>query len=113
MDYNLPGSSVHGISQARILEWVAISFSRESFRPGVKTRSPAFEADSLLLSHQGSPQLSLETSFLTQNPKIDLSDSVYKNPHAETQDFPETLDCQAENGSPESAFLTPAGNSEV
>ena len=28
--YNLPGSSVHGIFQARILEWVAISFSRES-----------------------------------------------------------------------------------
>ena len=27
MDYNLPGSTVHGISQARILEWVAISFS--------------------------------------------------------------------------------------
>jgi len=27
MDYSLPGSSVHGISQARILEWVAISFS--------------------------------------------------------------------------------------
>ena len=31
MDYNPPGSSVHGISQARILEWVAISFSRGSF----------------------------------------------------------------------------------
>ena len=30
MDCNLPGSSVHGISQARILEWVAISFSRGS-----------------------------------------------------------------------------------
>ena len=27
MDYSLPGSSVHGISQARILVWVAISFS--------------------------------------------------------------------------------------
>ena len=27
-DYSLPGSSVHGILQARILEWVAISFSR-------------------------------------------------------------------------------------
>ena len=27
MDCSLPGSSVHGISQARILEWVAISFS--------------------------------------------------------------------------------------
>ena len=29
MDCSTPGSSVHGISQARILEWVAISFSRE------------------------------------------------------------------------------------
>jgi len=28
MDYTLPGSSVHGIFQARVLEWVAISFSR-------------------------------------------------------------------------------------
>ena len=32
MEYSLPGSSVHGIFQARILEWVAISFSRESSR---------------------------------------------------------------------------------
>ena len=30
MDYRLPGSSVHGISQARILEWVAILFSKGS-----------------------------------------------------------------------------------
>ena len=33
MDCSPPGSSVHGILQARILEWVAISFSRESSRP--------------------------------------------------------------------------------
>ena len=33
MDCCLPGSSVHGISQARTLEWVAISFSRESSWP--------------------------------------------------------------------------------
>ena len=33
MNCSLPGSSVHGISQARILEWVAISFSREIFSP--------------------------------------------------------------------------------
>ena len=32
MDYCPRGSSVHGIFQARILEWVAISFSRESSR---------------------------------------------------------------------------------
>ena len=33
VDYSPPGSSVHGIFQARILEWVAISFSRGSFQP--------------------------------------------------------------------------------
>ena len=45
-----PGSSVQGISQARILEWVAIS----SFRPRDQPMSPALQADSLPLSHQGS-----------------------------------------------------------
>ena len=34
MDCSSPGSSVHGIFQARILEWVAISFSRGSFQAG-------------------------------------------------------------------------------
>ena len=33
LDYSLPGSSVHGISQARTLEWTAISFSRGSSQP--------------------------------------------------------------------------------
>ena len=33
MDCNLPGSSVHGIFQGGILEWVAISSSRRSFPP--------------------------------------------------------------------------------
>ena len=33
MDCNLSGSSIHGIFLARILEWVAISFSRESSQP--------------------------------------------------------------------------------
>ena len=33
VDCNLPGSSIHGILQARILEWVAISFSKGSSRP--------------------------------------------------------------------------------
>ena len=33
MDYSLPGSMVHGIFQARMLEWVAISFSRRSSPP--------------------------------------------------------------------------------
>ena len=33
MDYSPPGPSVHGIFQARILEWVAIPFSRGSSQP--------------------------------------------------------------------------------
>ena len=33
MDCNPPGSSVHGIFQARILEWTAISYSKGSFQP--------------------------------------------------------------------------------
>ena len=38
MDCWLPGSSAHGILQARVLEWVAISFYRESSQPRDGTR---------------------------------------------------------------------------
>ena len=37
LDCSPPGSSVHGILQARILEWVVISFSRGSFQPRDQT----------------------------------------------------------------------------
>jgi len=39
-DCSLPGSSVHGILQARMLEWVAVSFSRGSCRPRDQTHIP-------------------------------------------------------------------------
>ena len=42
MDCSLPGSSVHGIFQARVLEWGAISFSRGSFWPRDQTRVSHF-----------------------------------------------------------------------
>ena len=48
MDCCPPGSSVHGILQARILEWVAIAFSRGSFPP-----SPHHRQILYCLSHQG------------------------------------------------------------
>ena len=53
IDCSLPGSSVHEIIPARILEWVAISFSRGSSpwvdlpNLGIKPGSPALQADSL------------------------------------------------------------------
>ena len=48
MNCNLSGSSVHEIFQARVLEWVAISFSRGSPNPGIEPGSPALQADTLL-----------------------------------------------------------------
>ena len=62
MDCSPPGSSVHGISQARILEWVAISFSRGSFqhRKWIRVSCiPSFQEDSLPLE-----PLELPESFI-------------------------------------------------
>ena len=41
MDCRQPGPSVHGIFQARILEWVAISYSEDHPDPGIELTSPA------------------------------------------------------------------------
>ena len=41
MSYSMPGSSVHVITQAGIVEWVAISYSRDSSHPGIELTSPA------------------------------------------------------------------------
>ena len=46
-DCSPPCSSVYGILQARILEWVAVPFSRDLPDPGIEPRSPALQADSL------------------------------------------------------------------
>ena len=44
MDHSSPDSSVHGIFQARILEWGAISSSKRSSRPRDRTQLPASPA---------------------------------------------------------------------
>ena len=55
MDCSPPGSSVHGVLQARILEWVAIFFSRgSSLTQGSNPCLLHWQADSLALNHQGS-----------------------------------------------------------
>ena len=51
MDY-----TVHGILQARILEWVVVPFSRGSSQPRFEPRSPALQADSLPAEPQGKPK---------------------------------------------------------
>ena len=47
MDCSWPGSSIHGILQARILEWVVMPFSRGLSQPRDQPTSPALQADSL------------------------------------------------------------------
>ena len=55
MECSPPGSSAHAIFQARILEWVAMSFSRQPFWPRDWTQVSSIGRQSLPLSHQGSP----------------------------------------------------------
>ena len=66
MHCNLQGSSVHGVPQARVLEWVAISSSRRSSPPRDQTLLSCclldWQADSLSLSHLGSPCLATHES---------------------------------------------------
>ena len=53
VDCSTPGSFVHGIFQARILEWVAIPSPEDLPDPGIEPRSPALQADSLSAEPQG------------------------------------------------------------
>ena len=53
MDCSLPAFSVHGILQARILEWVTISFSRGSSQPRDRTRVSCLGGRRFNLIHQG------------------------------------------------------------
>ena len=55
MDCSLPGSSVHGILQARLLKWVAIPFLGYLPNPGIESRSPSLQADSLQSEPPGKP----------------------------------------------------------
>ena len=48
--------TVQGILQARILEWVAFPFFRESSETGIEPRSPTLQVDSLPAEPQGKPK---------------------------------------------------------
>ena len=48
MDSSPPGSSVNGILQAKVLEWVSFPSPGDLPDPGMELRSPALQADSLL-----------------------------------------------------------------
>ena len=63
--------TVHGILQARILEWVAFHSPGDLPNPGIKSRSPALQADSLPAEPQGKPM---------QNAGVDEAQAGIKMP---------------------------------
>ena len=80
-DCSPPGSSVHGIFQARRLEWGAISFSRGSYRPGVK---PASLASPALAGEFFTPRA---TSIITETPIFSPSPQLLWSPGSATVEF--------------------------
>ena len=70
MDCSLPDSSVHGILQARILEWVAIPFSRRSSWPRIEPKSPALAGGFFTTEPPGKPHVGLGSILMTYNNSI-------------------------------------------
>ena len=68
-----PGSSVHGILQAGILEWIAMRSSKGSSQPRYRTHTfpvaPVWQANSLSLNHWGSPSDLLLAVYFRQGKK--------------------------------------------
>ena len=61
MDHRQLGSSVHGMLQARVLEWIVMPSSKECSNPGIEHRSPTLQVDSLPLVLHVKPRQ--ETEF--------------------------------------------------
>ena len=70
MDRNPPGSPVHGILQARTLEWVAMSSSRGSSQSRDWTQSPAFQVDPLPSEPRGNPSLLLDCQLFQDKKRV-------------------------------------------
>ena len=70
IDCGPPGSSVHGILQARILEWVAILFSRDLPDLEIKPGSPALQEDSLPSEPPAKPKYQMWTFTKTEILKL-------------------------------------------
>ena len=79
MDSSIPGSSVHGILQTRILEWQLFLFPGDLPNAGMELKSPTSQVDSLpseppgkwTSSHYKLPYLSQKTQSYSENPLSD------------------------------------------
>ena len=75
MDCSPPGSSLHGILQARVLEWVAFPSPGDLPDPGIEPGSPASKADALTSEPPGWLHEVIHKSvytFLQKDPEFSL-----------------------------------------
>ena len=94
LDCSLPGFSFHGIFQARILEWMVISFSKEFPNTGIKPTIPASPelAGRFRFVTTESPGKAIDLINPNQNQKLfcrywQIDSRVYKNPEWMTQSW--------------------------
>ena len=73
MDCSLPISSAHGILQEKILEWVAIPFSRDLPNPGIEPGFPALQVDSLPSEQPGKPPTVMQLAIFLDDVNTLLS----------------------------------------
>ena len=73
MDCSLPSASIHGISQTRILEWVAILFGDLS-NPGIKSPFPALAGRFFTTEPPGKPsKYTTPTFFMAENGRVHMA----------------------------------------
>ena len=82
MDCSPPGSSVHEIFQARIMEWVAFPSLGDLPNPEIEPRSPALQVDSLPSEPPGKSPPRIGHALLPET-TVDISDSEMKQPIAQ------------------------------
>ena len=103
--------TVHGVFQARILEWVAVPFSRGSSRPRNQTRVFTLHVDSLPVELPGKPKVKVTQStqafnssmYYVKLPQIGLADRVLPNIYFGY--LPQNMDLKAVPGAVHKAAL--------
>ena len=116
MDCSPPGSSVHGVSQARILEWVAIPSLGDLPDPGMEPGSPALAGGFFTAEPPGKPALShtykliIDKYFalfciLSSKSIMGIMLTAYLNLHISAQQLVVASDCWAGQHSFTSSFL--------
>ena len=102
-----PGSSVHGTSQVRILEWVAISFSRGSSNPGIKSVSLSTSAWQVNSLPHGKPEARSPRSKILAKRVFGLCLVAFRIlvPRAGIEPVPHEVDAQSLNHCTTRVFL--------